>query len=82
MLHSDGASSVHGGSLLQVLPGDPVGEMAFFTESPCLEVRAFSTWVSLRVYGAGGGGEGGVASLYQAWSRGKFCGGRVSCCSR
>jgi hypothetical protein len=39
MLHSDGTSSVHGGSLITLGPGDPVGEMAFFTETACLEVR-------------------------------------------
>jgi hypothetical protein len=38
MLHSDG-SSVHGGSLLLLGPGDPLGEMAFFTETPCFEVN-------------------------------------------
>lgn len=31
-------SSVHGGALLLLGPGDPLGEMAFFTETPCFEV--------------------------------------------
>lgn len=44
MLHSDGASSVHGGSLMLLGPGDPVGEMAFFTETPCMEVREGWLW--------------------------------------
>ena len=38
LLDREGAS-VHGGSMLFLGPGDPLGEMAFFTETPCLEVR-------------------------------------------
>jgi len=39
MLQSDGTSSVHGGSIRSLNAGDPAGEMAFFTETPCMEVK-------------------------------------------
>jgi hypothetical protein len=39
LLADDGATSVHGGSTRCLGPGDTVGEMAFFTETPCMEVR-------------------------------------------
>lgn len=38
LLSADGATSIHGGSLRSLGPGDTCGEMAFFTETPCLEV--------------------------------------------
>jgi hypothetical protein len=43
-LASDGATSIHGASLRLLGPGEPAGEMAFFTETPSMEV------------GGGGGG--------------------------
>ena len=50
LLDREGAS-VHGGALMLLGPGDPMGEMAFFTETPCLEVR----------------GGGGVEGEYRGW---------------
>lgn len=38
MLEADGTTSVHGGSTRALGIGDSVGEMAFFTETPCMEV--------------------------------------------
>lgn len=37
-LASDGTTSVHGASLRLLGPGEPAGEMAFFTETPSMEV--------------------------------------------
>jgi hypothetical protein len=39
VLSHDGATSVHGGNSRLLCPGDTAGEMAFFTETPCMEVR-------------------------------------------
>ena len=39
LLEEDGATSVHGGDTRLLGPGDTAGEMAFFTETPCMEVR-------------------------------------------
>jgi hypothetical protein len=41
LLAADGATSVHGGSTRCLGPGDTAGEMAFFTETPCMEVGSF-----------------------------------------
>jgi CRP-like cAMP-binding protein len=38
-LAADGTTSIHGASLLLLGPGDSAGEMAFFTETPSMEVR-------------------------------------------
>jgi hypothetical protein len=38
LLDADGATSVHGGFTRSLGPGDTAGEMAFFTETPCMEV--------------------------------------------
>lgn len=53
MLHSDG-SSVHGGSLLLLGPGDPLGEMAFFTETSCFEVGVGAQSVCMCFFWGGG----------------------------
>lgn len=48
LLEADGTTSVHGGSTRFLAPGDAAGEMAFFTETPCMEVRITCLWTLSR----------------------------------
>jgi hypothetical protein len=53
-LASDGTTSIHGASLRLLGPGEPAGEMAFFTETPAMEVCG-GVWCVVCANGCAGG---------------------------